>query len=301
MSSVYRCAMTMAVVVATIALGFAQQRLDDCRPVEDALARKASLLAGNVCRFSMPRSDLQVTVQGTPVRPGLALGSWAAFKSMADQALVMGDLVLTEPEVAPVMVKLQQGGIEQTALHNHLLNESPRVMYMHISGQGDAVKLATALREALAVTRTPPASSNAMNPPPALNFDSAQIDQVLGRKGSNNNGIYQLSVPRAETIKDMGMDVPPAMGTATAINFQPTGTGRAAISGDFVLTAKEVNPVIRALTENGISVTAVHSHMLGEEPRLLFMHFWANDDAIKLARGLRIALDQTNSARPMVN
>jgi hypothetical protein len=192
------------------------------------------------------------------------------------------------------MQKLQQEGIAQTALHNHLLNESPRVLYMHIAGHGDPAKLASAIKDALALTKTPaaaPPSASQQN----LGIDTAQIDQALGRQGKNNNGIYQFSVARAEQITDMGSEIPPAMGTATAINFQPTGNGRAAITGDFVLIAKEVNPVIRALREHGITVTAVHSHMLDEEPRLFFMHFWANDDAVKLARGLRAALDQTNS------
>jgi hypothetical protein len=195
------------------------------------------------------------------------------------------------------MAKLQQEGIEQTAVHNHLLNESPRVMYMHVAGHGDPVKLATALKSALALTKTPPGSRTPSAQQQSLGFDTAQVDQALGHQGKNNNGIYQFSIARAERISDMGIDVPPSMGTATAINFQPTGTGKAAITGDFVLIGKEVNPVIQALRDNGIIVTAVHSHMLTEEPRLFFMHFWANDDAVKLAKGLRAALDKTKSAQ----
>jgi len=286
----------LVLIFFAAAITFAQQNSNDWKPVEDALGRKGSMQPGDVYKFSMPRSDLKVAVQGTTVKPGLALGSWLAFKRMGDHAVVMGDLVLSESEVGPVMAKLQQGGIEQTALHNHLLNETPHVMYMHINGYGDAAQLATTLKAALALTKTPP-PTDAAGQPPDLGFDTAQIDQALGRSGKNNNGIYQFSIARAETIKDMDMDIPPAMGTATAINFQPTGAGRAAITGDFVLRGKEVNPVIRALMENGIAVTAVHSHMLTEEPRLFFMHFWANDDAVKLARGLRAALDQTNSVR----
>jgi biotin operon repressor len=216
---------------------------------------------------------------------------------MGNDAVVMGDLVLTESEVEPVMAKLQQEGIEQTAVHNHLLNESPRVMYMHVAGHGDPVKLATALKAALALTKTPSSAPAPQNQEQNLGFDTAQVDQALGRKGKNNNGIYQFSVARAEKINDMGTEVPPAMGTATAINFQPTANSKAAITGDFVLIGKEVNPVIKALRDNGIVVTAVHSHMLTEEPRLFFMHFWANDDAVKLAKGLKAALDQTNSAQ----
>jgi hypothetical protein len=265
------------------------------KPVEGALGRTGKPQPDGAFKFSMPRKDLKVTVAGTAVKAGLALGSWAAFKGSGSDSMVMGDLVFTESEVEPVMLKLRQGGIEITALHNHVLNESPRVMYMHIGGHGDATKLARALHDALSLTKTPPEGG----PAPAagkLDLNTDQIDQALGHKGKDNGGIYQVSIPRAETIMDNGMEVPPSMGLATAINFQPTGGGKA-ITGDFVLLGREVNPVMSALRENGIQVTAVHSHMLTEEPRLFFMHFWANDDAVKLARGLRAALDKTNSKK----
>ena len=264
--------------------------------VEDAMGRKGSMQPADVFKFGMPRSDLKVTVEGTPIKPGLALGSWAAFKKSGNAAMVMGDLVLLSSEVEPVMSKLQEGGIEVTAVHNHLLGETPRVMYMHIAGQGNAVKLASALNNALALTKTPAAAPSSAVKQQSLGIDTAQIEQILGHKGKENGGIYQVSVPRAEKITDMATEIPPSMGTASSINFQPTGNGRAAITGDFVLLGSEVNPVIRALRDHGIQVTAVHSHMLTENPRLFFMHYWANDNAVKLARGLRAALDKTNSA-----
>ena len=297
MKSVCLLLALIAVLLSASAQQQSNPNASEWKPVEDALGRKGSSQPGDVYKFNMPRSDLKVTVAGTPIKAGLALGSWLAFKRMGNDAVVMGDLVLTESEVEPVMAKLQEEGVEQTAVHNHLLNETPRVMYMHVAGHGDAVKLATALKDALALTKTPSASPA----PPAqqqnLGFDTAQIDKALGHQGKNNNGIYQFSIARAEKINDMGTEVPPAMGTATAINFQPTGNGKVAITGDFVLLGKEVNPVIKALRDNGIMVTAVHTHMLTEEPRLFFMHFWANDDAMKLAKGLRAALDKTNSAQ----
>jgi hypothetical protein len=212
--------------------------------------------------------------------------------------MVMGDLVLTEDEVRPVMQKLHAGGVEVTALHNHLLHEVPRVMYMHIHGRGDAAMLARVLHDALAETKTPGVDSGA---PPSqqqdIGLDTQQIEEALGHKGKINGGIFQVGVPRAEPISESGMPVPASMGLATGLNFQPTGGGKAAITGDFVLLGKEVNPVMKALEENGISVTALHSHMLEEQPRLFFMHFWANDDAVKLAKGLRAALDKTNSQK----
>jgi uncharacterized protein DUF1259 len=273
---------------------WAQQNSGTWKPVETALGRSGKLQPDGAFKFSMPRKDLNVSVAGTPIKAGLALGSWTAFKGDAGNAMVMGDLVLTEAEVEPAILKLQQGGIDITALHNHVLNESPRVMYMHIGGHGNAAKLAQAIHDALALTKTPPESA-APTTTQKIDLNTDQIDQALGRKGKDNNGIYQVSARRAETIKEGGMEVPPSMGVATAINFQPTGAGKAAITGDFVLLASEVNPVIAALRANGIEVTALHSHMLDEEPRLFFMHFWANDDAVKLARGLKLALDKTNS------
>jgi hypothetical protein len=266
--------------------------------VESALGRKGAIQPGNVMKFGFPRSDLSVKVGGVTLKPALALGGWVAFKEMsAGQAMAMGDLVLTEDEVAPVMRALQAAGVEQTALHNHVLNETPRVMYMHIFARGDASTLARSIHDALALTKTPLGPTSPASPPvaAAIGIDTLEIARTLGVAGKSNGGVYQVSVPRRETISENGMEVPPSMGVATGINFQPTGGGKAAITGDFVLHDNEVNPVIRALRENGIDVTAVHSHMLTEEPRLFFMHFWANDDALKLARGLRQALDKTAS------
>ena len=216
--------------------------------------------------------------------------------------VVMGDLVLLESEVTPVLSKLQEGGVETTALHNHVLNESPRVMYMHIHAMGDRVKIATTIHDALAVTKTPFAAPTASAQSADIEIDTKQIDQVMGQSGKINGGVYQYSIARADEITDAVMSddklvIPAAMGLAQAINFQPTGGGKAAITGDFVMIAGEVNPAIKALRDNGIEVTALHSHMLTEKPRLFFMHFWANDDALKLARGLRTALDKVNVVR----
>lgn len=278
-------------------LVFQQVNTVDWKPVEQALGKSGSMQPGDVYKVSFPRSDLKVTAAGVEVKPALALGTWVAFKRMGDMTVVMGDLVLAENEITPVLSKLQQAGVETTALHNHVLNESPRVMYMHIHAMGDAVTIAKAIHDALALTKTPFAAS-ASTATADIGIDTKQIDQIMGQSGKVNGGVYQFSIARADEITDtMGnhkMLIPPAMGLAEAINFQPTGAGKAAITGDFVLLAGEVTPVMKALRENGIEVTAVHSHMFTENPRLLFMHFWANDDALKLARGLRAALDKVN-------
>src|SRR5215469_1315260 len=270
----------------------------DWKQIEDAMGRPGQTQPGDVIKFGMPRKDLHIALDKVTIKPSLALGSWVAFKRNGDAAMVMGDLVLAEDEVEPVMMKLQETGIQESALHNHLIGESPRVLYMHIVGHGDGVQMAWAIHDALLLTKTPgpdpaPGNQSAVN----LGFDQKQIEQILGHSGKVNGGVLQIGIPRAEGITDSGMTVPPSMGVATAINFQPTANGKAAITGDFVLLGTEVNPVIKALRANGIAVTALHSHMLTEEPRLFFMHFCANDDAVKLARGLRAALDNTNSAK----
>jgi hypothetical protein len=264
--------------------------------VEQALGRAGTLMPGDVYKVSFPRSDLTVTLDGVTIKPALALGSWTAFKEIGDgHVMTMGDLVLLESEVTPVMDALQKGGIEQSALHNHLIGESPHVMYMHFDGHGDAAKLALTLHDALALTKTPmgPAPPPPSTPP-SVDLPTADLDRIIGRPGKIAGGTYQFAVPRAEKIMEHGAEVPPSMGMAIPLNFQPAGNGRAAVTGDFVLLASEVNPVIRILRRGGIAVTAIHSHMLEETPRLFFMHFWANDDAKKLAKTLRAALDAMN-------
>jgi hypothetical protein len=284
--------------MATIGSAASAQEID-WRKVDEAIGRGAAVVSADVHRYGFPRTDLTVTLDGVTIRPALALGGWAAFKPMHGGAMVMGDLVLLDTEVNPVMAKLIENGVEITAVHNHVLRGNPATYYMHIGGQGDPVKLATAIRTALAASKTPLMPPAAPAAQPAIDLDTAQLDQIIGAKGQPNGGVYQFGVPRRDPISDNGMQMAPVgpLGLATAIGFQPTGGGKAAITGDFVLTWDEVNPVINTLRSNGIEVTAVHSHMLNEQPRLFFMHFWANDDAVKLAKGLRAALDKTASAK----
>jgi hypothetical protein len=283
--------------LATLAAPAGAQEID-WKQVDDVLGRTAAV-SGDVHRYGFPRTDLTVTLDGVTIRPALALGGWVAFKPAHGGAMVMGDLVLLDTEISPVMAKLIENGIEVTAVHNHILRGNPATFYMHIGGHGDPVKLAIALRTALVASKTPLAPAAATAPAPAIDLDTAQLDRIIGAKGQATGGVYQFAVPRRDPITDSGMQISPPgpMGVATAINFQPTGGGKAAITGDFVLTGDEVKEVVKALRSNGIDVTAIHSHMLTEQPRLIFLHFWANDDAIKLAQGLRAALDQTARAK----
>jgi hypothetical protein len=284
-----------ALVASTLALSVSAADTDWTK-VDQALGRKGVELAGGVHKYGFPRSDLKVTVDGVAIKPALALGSWVAFLPEGSGAMCMGDLVLTDTELSTVMQRLIDSGVEITAIHNHLLRTTVPVFYMHVGGHGDPVKLGEALRAGLALSQTPPQPAAPSLPQP-LDLDTAAIDTILGFKGSANGGVYQVSVPRAETISEGGMALPPSMGTAIAINFQPTGEGRAAISGDFVLLGGEVNPVLKTLREHGIEVSALHSHMIDDSPHLFFMHFWANDDARRLAQGLRAALDLANIKR----
>ena len=284
-------------LMAPAASAFAQNV--DWQKVDEAFGRKAAV-TGDVHRYGFPRSDLKVTLDDVSIKPSLALGGWVAFKPMGGEVMAMGDLVLLETEINPVMAKMIENGIAITAVHNHLLRANPATFYMHIAGSGDPVKLATAIKDALGASKTPLGTPPA--PPvqqPAVELDTAQIDQIIGGKGQNNGGVHQIGVPRRDPVTQNGMQLMPAgpLGVATGIGFQPTGGGKAAITGDFVMVASEVNPVIKALRAGGIEVTALHSHMLDEQPRLFFMHFWANDDAIKLAKGLRAALDKMTNVK----
>jgi hypothetical protein len=290
----------LAIVLPSMAATAADN--EEWQSIGEALGKTGQEMPGDVYRVGLPRTDLHVKLDGVDIKPGLALGGWLAFKKTGGkEAMVMGDLVLTQNEVNPVMAKLEADGIEITGLHNHLLRNEPFTMYMHVLGHGDPVRLASMLHEALSLSKTPLGAAASGSPQAAaqtdLGFDPAVIDRILGHKGKANGGVYAVGVPRAEPVKDGGMEVPAAMGSAISINFQGTGGGKVATTGDFVLTAREVNPVLKALRENGIEVTAVHNHMLNDQPRLFFVHFWANDNAEKVARGLKAALDKVNIAK----
>ncbi|MBN9051022.1 MAG: DUF1259 domain-containing protein [Rhizobiales bacterium] len=291
--------LTTAGILMSCVTAFAQKTDTTWEQVDGLFGRRATI-SGDVHRYGFPRNDLSVTLDEVVIKPALTLGGWIAFQPMHGEVAIMGDLVLLEPEINPVITKLIAGGLEITAIHNHLLRTTPATFYMHVSGHGDPVQIATTIHAALTASKTPVISvPTAGSPVPTLDMDTAQIEQLIGYKGQANGGVYQFAIPRGEPIVENGMPLSPPgpLGVATAINFQPTGNGKAAITGDFVLTGTEVNPVIRALRASSIEVTAVHSHMLDEQPRLFFLHFWANDDAVKLAKGIRSALEQTSSVK----
>lgn len=286
----------LAMLSAFAFAGHAGAAEPDWKSIDQTFGVEGAVQPDGARRYNFPRRDLTVMVDGVRIKPAFALGSWLAFLPMGDRVMVMGDLVLTGEEVNPVMKRLAGTGIDVTALHNHLLRGQPGTMYMHVGAHGDGLQLAKTFRAALEQSKTPLGPSPAAVAAPAPTVKIADLDTLLRAKGRDNNGVYQYSFARAETLKDAGMTLSGSLGTGTAINFQPTEGNRAAITGDFVMIASEVNPVIEVLQRNGIEVTALHNHMLADEPRLFFMHFWAHDDAAKLASGLRAALDKLNLA-----
>lgn len=267
----------------------------DWKGVSDVLGHPGKFSDNNtVYRVALTRSDLRnVVSRGITIAPGLSLGGYVTFTRYDDTTMLMGDLVVTEDELPAVTDALQSHGIEQTALHKHLLAQTPPVWWTHVHGMGDPTRLAQGVRAALDATATPPTAPPAQTPPVGL--DTAGIDNALGRKGTDDGGIYKFTIARNDTVTDAGHILPPGTGVNTALNFQPVGGGKAAINGDFVMTAPEVERVIRALRSGGVSIVELHNHSLTDEPRLFYMHFWAVDDAVALARTLRAAVNATDA------
>ncbi|MGV9242331.1 DUF1259 domain-containing protein [Streptomyces sp. NPDC003710] len=264
----------------------------DWKPVADALGRTGTLMKGTVYRVPLPRKDLTVTTQGITIKPGLALAGYTTFAKYRDGTMLMGDLVVTEDELPKVTDALQAAGVEQTALHKHLLQQSPAIWWTHVHAMGNPVTLAKGLKSALAATAIPPASPPPATQPP-IDLDTAGIDKAIGRKGTADGGIDKFSIARANTVTDGTHVMPPALGITTGINFQPLGDNKAAINGDFVMTAPEVQKIIQALRKGGIDIVELHNHSLTDQPRLFYMHFWATGDGVTLAKALRPALNAT--------
>lgn len=293
----FKTPILIAAAVAALTAGGAGAQAQST-PVQQVLGR-APTVTGDVQRFSFPRSDLNVTVDGVKVQTALALGGWLAFRPMAGPAHweVMGDLVLTQDEVKPVLQKLIAGGLTITALHNHLLRAQPFVMYAHVHGMGDPAAMARTLKDALALTKTPMTPSGP--PPTTTSLDRAALERIMGRTATiGGGGVLQFSIPRAQPVTEDGKPIPGPMGVTTGINFQPAGAGQVAATGDFILTGDEVEPVVAALIKGGVEVTALHSHMVGEQPRTFFMHFWGVGAPDQVAGTLKKAVDLTKSQAP---
>ena len=283
--------MTNRLIPLLLVFTIANAQPNDWQSVENIFGRKGTV-QGEVLKVSFPRSDLNIRVGNVSIEPPLALTSWIAFKGEGNHSMMMGDLVLLDSEIAPVITKIVANGLEVSAVHNHIVGESPSIKYLHFGGHGDAAILAQAMMAVLSVTGTPLVPSRF--PLTASDHDWSKVESILGRQGVRKGNVLQFGIPRAETITEHEMEIPPFMGMATGLNIQLIGDS-AASTGDFVLLANEVNPVVRALTDNGIAATAIHSHMLFESPRLFSLHFWGVGQPEKLARGLKAALDKTNA------
>ena len=293
----------LAAVVLTWPGALCAQQIDWQR-VDDAIAKPGEA-QGDVRRYELPRTDLNVTIDGVTLKPSLALAGWVAFKPVQEGAWVTGELVLTETEVGPVMTKLLDAGFEIGTLHNRLLRGSPGTFFVSISARGNAISLADAIHAALIWSSTRLATSvvasttgSAPGPAP-VTLDTGQLDQTLGAQGRSVEGVYRFTIPTAEPIMQKGAPLPPEMGAVHTINFQPALSGKAAVAGTLLVTGEDaLNPVLRSLRDNDIEVTSIHNFFtLHEQPRTLAVHFWANNDAARVAKGLRAALDKIGVAK----
>jgi len=269
----------------------------DTTAIASALGRTGKMMPGDVYRVGLPRTDLHVSIDGLALKPGFALGGYAVYKLEPQGTLLLGDTVLLPSEVEAVQQSLESSGFRITALHNHLLNETPHVMHMHYMKVGDGGALSRDLQKALAFTKIPPSApaAAATTAPPATDFASEDaIEKILGRKGTVAGGVLSIGAPRAEAITLEGMAIPPSMGVANAMNFQPADSGRVATTGDFVLIASEVPLVEGALKAHGFLATALRQHMLGDSPRLYYMHFYAVGAPDAIAGGLKDALSHVH-------
>jgi hypothetical protein len=287
----------MLVFASPVQAEFPSSPTLNTKVIEQAIGKPGEM-KDEVYKVSLPRKDLSVALNGIQLKAGFALGTWIAFKQAGHDAVLDGDLVLTEQEVGAVFGQLRKVGIQVSALHNHFIGEMPKVMFLHIEGKGDAGKMAAQVKEALSLTGTPmeplTASATTIEMSTAseeADFDAEAIQKGLGHKGKVKDGVLHVSVPRPESIKMHGTTLPPSMGMATALNFQSAGGNKVAATGDFVMDRDDVDRVTKALTEHGILVTALHNHLVHGSPPLYFMHFWVDDSAEKVAKGLRAGLD----------
>lgn len=292
----WTCRVGVLAVIATLLFAGTAAAETQWQAVDSVFGFQAKVLPGDVHRYGWPRSDLRVVLDGVELEPALALGEWAGFVSTGpgDQVLAMGDFVLLDSEVNPVVSALQAGGLDVTAVHNHLLHEVPHVTYVHFMAHGDATAIAKGLRAAIDKTKTPQPSSAKVEPTAAQQAVFKAVQDALGRTGSMAGRVLQVGVPRAEKIEEDGMEVPASIGMSNAMNFQVVGD-RVATTGDFALIASEVNPVIQELRAHGLEVTALHSHMLTESPRIFFMHFWGLDSPQRVGEALKAALARVNT------
>lgn len=252
-------------------------------------------------KITVPQNDLNITVDGFKIIPAMGLGSWIAFTPCADSVMMMGDIILSETDIAPVQREVIRQGLSITAIHNHFVRNHPNVMYMHIDGFGNVAKVSAIAKAVFdkvkEVRGHDPKAGKADSVINTLNIPS--LDAIMGYKGEMSKGVYKYTIGRPDVmLKEHGIPISTFMGFNTWASWQGT-PDKAAVAGDFTMLENEVNPVIKALVENGIEVVAVHNHMVHEEPKVFFLHYWGVGPAEQLAKGLRSALDQTGKGNVM--
>ena len=253
-------------------------------------------------KITVPQNDLNIMVDGFKIIPPMGLGSWIAFTSCADSVMMMGDIILSENDVAPVQQEVIRQGLSITAIHNHFVRNRPNVMYMHIDGFGNIGKLSSIAKAVFdkvkEVRGKDPKASKADSVVNSINIP--ELDNIMGYKGEMSKGVYKYTIGRPDvTLTEHGIPISTFMGFNTWAAWQGTPE-KAAVAGDFTMLETEVAPVIKTLVENGIEVVAVHNHMVHEEPRIFFLHYWGVGEATKLAKGLRAALDQTGKGNKVM-
>lgn len=289
-----RVCLLSAALIAAAATATAQEMPPAYKDVLTTLGRQGDF-KDNVLKINIPRSDLQVTVANVATPTPFGFGGWIAMtKGTGGKEVMMGDLVLTQEQVNPVLSALLDNGLEVTALHNHFFWEEPRLFFMHVRGSGSAADLAREVKPALdLVMKAPgptPAAAPAAQPPAGL--DTAKLATIAGHDGEQNGAVYKITVGRSDLkVLDMGAAVNSRMGLNTWAAFVGTNEN-AAIAGDVAMLANEVQPVLRALRKNGLDVVSIHQHMLGSQPAIYFLHYWGTGAADTLAAGFRSALDQ---------
>jgi len=286
--SIHSGVFSAALLLVIFLIASASADADDLDQVEKILGAKGQVQEGAlILRF--PRTDISVSIDGDPLPISLGFVSWVAWKNMGDQTLVMGDLVLLENEVNPVISALEEVKIGVAALHNHFMRERPRVMFIHVEGMGKGAELARGLKNALAKTATPQQLAPE-SPQAPVSLDTRRIEDIIGYSGTNAGGVFKITVGRPGVISH-GMELTSSLGMNSWAGFVGTNE-RAHVAGDMAMTAPEVNRVIRALRNGGIEIVAVHNHMLDEQPRMFFLHYWGSGRAENLAQTVRSALDQ---------
>jgi hypothetical protein len=286
--------LTALISISMAATCFCQEKTIDAQTIEQVIGIKGKENKGEY-KISIPQNDLKVEVDGIKITPPMGLGAWVAFTSAQGGVMVMGDIILTETDLKPVQSEVIRQGLTITAIHNHFVRNHPNILYMHIGGMGNTKLMAGKVKAVLDAIKQSRGHDPASAPAESVanTIDSKMLDGIIGAKGEMSNGVYKYIIGRPDVnLKEHGVSISTYLGFNTWAAWQGT-PDRAAVAGDFAMLEDEVAPVIKTLIENGIEIVAVHSHMVHEQPRIIFLHYWGIGNAEQLAKGFKAALAQT--------